>query len=78
MARKKATVPDIPKAPPEPPVQPIPQQTKPVIKVRMRGFLSPIHHPDQNRWIPNDVDGVELFLDNWVKSQIKAKLIEEV
>ena len=39
---------------------------------------SPIHHPDQNRWIDNDIDGIELIMDNWLKSQIKAGLVEVI
>lgn len=78
--RKKVAVPNIPEAPkaPEEKINPIPTKTVEMVKVRMKGWHSPIHHPDQNRWIMNDVDGVDIVLDNWVKCQLKAGLIEIV
>ena len=78
--RKKVAVPNIPEVPPAPEkkVNPIPVKTVEMVRVKMKGWHSPIHHPDQNRWIPNDVDGVDIVLDNWVKCQLKAGLIEIV
>lgn len=57
------------------PIQPqAPVKGQPV-RVKMVWPKTPIHHPDQNRWIDNDIDGVELVYDNWVRSQINAGLI---
>ena len=78
--KKKVAVPNIPEAPPAPEkkINPIPTKTVEMVRVRMKGWHSPIHHPDQNRWISNDVDGVDIVLDNWVRCQLKAELIEIV
>lgn len=78
--RKKVAVPNIPETPkaPEEKINPIPTKTVEMVRVRMKGSYSPIHHHDQNRWIMNDVDGVDIVLDNWVRCQLKAGLIEIV
>lgn len=39
--------------------------------------ISDLWHPDQMRWIPTNLP-VEVVLDNWLKSQIKAGLIKIV
>lgn len=66
-----------PEAPKELPVN----KTKPVVTVVMAGYFGPLWHPDQQRWVPtvgDCPDGVEMVLDNWLKSQIKAGLVKEL
>lgn len=66
-----------PEAPKELPVE----KSKPVVTVVMAGYFGPLWHPDQQRWVPTIGDcpnGVEMILDNWLKSQIKAGLVKEL
>jgi hypothetical protein len=80
MARKKV-VKEVPAAPvaPEAPVQPMPAAPdRPVVRVYMAPGKSSFWHPDQNKWIPDDINGIELEMDGWLRSQIKAGYVKVV
>lgn len=64
-----ATAPDLPEA------MPVKTTDKPTVICHT--VISDLWHPDQMRWIPTNLP-VEVVLDNWLKSQIKAGLIKIV
>lgn len=56
---------------------PVVQDTRKIIRVYTVSG-DPLHHPFQKRWIPNDVDGVDVIDDSWLQCQIKAGLIKQL
>lgn len=74
--RKKA------EPPVEPELQPMPSQPQGPVKGqvvvvrRAAPFSGPMWHPDQSKYIPDDVNGVEVVFDNWLHCQLAAKLVE--
>ena len=60
------------------PLQPMPLSKGDPVVVRMAGTFGSIWHPDQSKYIPDDVNGIELTYDNWLRCQIAAKLVEVV
>lgn len=68
----------------EPALQPMPTAAGPpvigqvVVVRRAPQFSGPMWHPDQSKYIPDDVNGVEVIYDNWLRCQLTAKLVEIV
>ena len=67
---------------PEPQLQPMPV-AKPVkgqvvVVRRAAPYSGQMWHPDQSKYIPDDVNGVEVVYDNWLHCQLAAKLVEIV
>lgn len=76
--RKKPIIEDVPDEK-ETPLQeaPVVEDNRKIIRVYTNA-RDPLHHPFQNRWIPSDVDGVEVIEDSWLRCQIDAGLIKEL
>lgn len=75
---KKVEAPVVEEQKPDIPLQPIPLSKGDPVVVRMAGTFGSIWHPDQSKYIPDDVNGIELTYDNWLRCQIAAKLVEIV
>ena len=55
---------------------PLPKEGFVVVAMDIK--YNPLYHPYQRRWVPSLVDcseGLEMQLDSWLDSQIKAGLI---